>query len=423
MELLVLVSPIIRDLLGSSQPIPDDPHLIIPDVETITLARIRDILHSKSLGKQVELNLHKNSDILIAASSLGIDSKLLTTSNNPEEYSPIPETRNTSFTADEVTNFEGKKVAAKLKEKTSKFAKSEKFRKPVKNVRFNLPDNPHNFQNKSPCKPTNNSVSDVPKIPNSISKFVSDQTEPIGTASTSITELPKVNSNKQKAYSSIITASPKRRAVLDTAESDSVPPKVMKVSNATDNNAATTPGDTSSVRTTPRKSDGINYSLACHYPLPYDETLTCGKSVDTLEKLQNHIAGSHFMFRLKTRYENSSLKCEKCGSSYKESRSYYLHIACKHGILDELLREQGLDVLPCPISNSNGSAMQKKLMTVKNEKIKRNDDGFFSRDDDDSLRQRLLADDDDFMESSKADKAVPNLSPSLEEILSKYKRD
>ena len=52
-ELLVLVSPIIRDLLGSSQPIPDNPHLIIPDVESITLVRIRDILHSKALGKQV----------------------------------------------------------------------------------------------------------------------------------------------------------------------------------------------------------------------------------------------------------------------------------------------------------------------------------------------------------------------------------
>ena len=67
--------------------------------------------------------------------------------------------------------------------------------------------------------------------------------------------------------------------------------------------------------------------------------------------------------------------------------------------------------------------MQKKLMTVKNEKIKRNDDGFFNRDDDDSFRQRLLVEDDDFMGSSEADKVVPNLSPSLEEILSKYKRD
>ena len=213
---------------------------------------------------------------MIAASTLGIDSKLLTISNNPEEYSPIPETRNTIFTSDKVTNSEGKKVVAKLKDKNSKFAKSEKFRKPVKNVRFNLPDNPHHFQNKSPCKPTNNGASDVLKTPSSISKFASDQTEAIGTASTSITELPKVNSGEQKVYSSIITASPKRRAVLDAAKSDSVPPRVMKVSNATDINA-----------TTPRKSDGINYSLVCHYPLPYDETLTCGKSVDTLEKLQS----------------------------------------------------------------------------------------------------------------------------------------
>ena len=218
---------------------------------------------------------------MIAASTLGIDSKLLTISNNPKEYSPIPETRNTIFTSDKVTNSEGKKVVAKLKDKNSKFAKSEKFRKPVKNVRFNLPANPHHFQNKSPCKPTNNGASDLLKIPNSISTFASDQTEPISTASTSITELPKVNSGKQKAYSSIITASPKRRSVLDTAKSDSLPPKIMKISNATDSNA-TTP-----VATTPRKSDGINYSLVCHYPLPYDEALTCGKSVDTLEKLQS----------------------------------------------------------------------------------------------------------------------------------------
>ena len=39
--------------------------------------------------------------------------------------------------------------------------------------------------------------------------------------------------------------------------------------------------------------------------------------------------------------------------------------------------------------------MQKKLMAVKNENIKKNDDGFFNKDDDESFRQRLLAEDSD----------------------------
>ena len=52
-ELLVLVSPIIRDVLGSSPQLPGQAHLIIPDMETITMVRIRDILQNKVLGNHV----------------------------------------------------------------------------------------------------------------------------------------------------------------------------------------------------------------------------------------------------------------------------------------------------------------------------------------------------------------------------------
>jgi len=153
--------------------------------------------------------------------------------------------------------------------------------------------------------------------------------------------------------------------------------------------------------TKPSNSNGINYELECHIK-------KCGRFL-TLVKLQEHCA-RHFLREIKSKYRNDDLTCEKCGSNFKTTDAYYLHIACKHGKLDEILKEKGLAVLPCPVTSNNGQAMQKKLQAVKEERHKKEDPI-------DSIRQQLLEEDDDFSDTSNQE----NFEINLDEILKKYK--
>jgi len=395
-ELLTIVSPIVRSALSTSPLSPEQQsHLIIPEIQTSTMVRLRDILQDWVCGGQVELGLYKDSKILSAISILGINMEKFgegSGSKNPGKpvkSHPHASTRNT----ESVSSFDSRNrnIITKPKEKTVHSVKQEKFTNPTKLVRFNTPvyQSPNLSQGsdiQSGVSSPPNVEKDVPKPVNKIQKLAVDASK----------------SN-------------------DDIKGRSVVPKVTSegpLSNITGNVAK----DKSIVGavTKPKTSVGINYNLECHYPLPYDKSSICGRKVDNLVRLQEHIAGCHLMYKLKANYENQSLKCKKCGSTYKEARSYYLHMACKHGILDKLLKEEGLDVLPCPIAANNGSAMQKKLIAVKKEMTKEND-GFFNQADEEDLhRQKLLAEDDDsFMESRGTEKKVP--IPSLDEILSKYK--
>jgi len=403
-ELLTLVSPIIRSALSSSPLLPEQQsHLIIPEIQTLTMVRLRDILQDWVCGGQVELDLYKDSKILSAISILGInmdkfgEGSGLKKPRKSENSQPLGSTINT----ESVSSFDSRNrnIKTKPKGKTLHSVKQEKFTSSTKLVNFNTPEYQNHNQSEGRSSASSDNQSGFSSPPN----VERDVPKPVN-------NVQKVSVDSSKCN--------------DDTKARTVVPKVTLEGPLSKNtgNVAKAPVDKSIVGavTKPKTSGGINYNLECHFPLPYDKSSICGRKVDNLVKLQEHIAGCHLMYKLKANYENQSLKCKKCGSTYKEARSYYLHMACKHGILDKLLKEEGLDVLPCPIAATNGSAMQKKLIAVKKEMTNEND-GFFNQvEDEDSHRQKLLAEDDDsFLESRVTEKKVP--IPSLDEILKKYK--
>jgi len=398
-ELLTLVSPIIRSALSSSPLLPEQQsHLIIPEIQTLTMVRLRDILQDWVCGGQVELDLYKDSKILSAISILGINMEKFGEGSGskkpkkPEKSQPQASIRDT----ESISGFDSRNrnIIRKPKGKTVHSVKQEKLTNFTK-----LPE----YQNHNQSEGRSSAPSDIQSGFSSPPNVEKDVPKPINNIQKHAVDASKSN---------------------DDTKGRSVVPKVTSEGPLSNNtgNVAKAPVNKSIVGavTKPKTSGGINYNLECHFPLPYDKSSICGRKVDNLVKLQEHIAGCHLMYKLKANYENQSLKCKKCGSTYKEARSYYLHMACKHGILDKLLKEEGLDVLPCPIAATNGSAMQKKLIAVKKEMTNEND-GFFNQvEDEDSHRQKLLAEDDDsFMESRVTEKKVP--IPSLDEILKKYK--
>jgi len=403
-ELLTLVSPIIRSALSSSPLLPgQQSHLIIPEIQTLTMVRLRDILQDWVCGGQVELDLYKDSKILSAISILGINMEKFGESSGSKKprKSEKSQTQASTKNTESVSSFDSRNrnIITKSKGKTVHSVKQENFTNSTKLVRFNTSE----YQNPNKGEGRSSALSDIQSgfsLPPNVAR---DFPKPVNNI-----QKPAVDASKSK----------------DDTKARCVVPKVTSEGPLSNNTEiiAKAPVDKTVVGTVtkPKTSCGINYNLECHFPLPYDKSSICGRKVDNLVKLQEHIAGCHLMYKLKANYENQSLKCKKCGSTYKEARSYYLHMACKHGILDKLLKEEGLDVLPCPIAATNGSAMQKKLIAVKKEMTKEND-GFFNQvDDEDSHRQKLLAeDDDDFMESRVTEKKVP--IPSLDEILKKYK--
>ena len=58
-----------------------------------------------------------------------------------------------------------------------------------------------------------------------------------------------------------------------------------------------------------------------------------------------------------------------CDRVYKQKQSLLFHIGGKHGKINDILKQKGLAVLPCPVNATSYSAMQKKLIQKKKEKI------------------------------------------------------
>ena len=63
------------------------------------------------------------------------------------------------------------------------------------------------------------------------------------------------------------------------------------------------------------------------------------------------------------------LKCTLCHSVFKQKHSLVLHLGCKHGKINEVLRQKNFLPLPAPVLNNPTNAMQKKLIEVKKERF------------------------------------------------------
>ena len=105
----------------------------------------------------------------------------------------------------------------------------------------------------------------------------------------------------------------------------------------------------------------------------------CDKQLGSLHQLEQHCC-RHFMKELAEQFSDimENMKCGLCNSVFKQRHSLLLHIGCKHGKINDILRQKGYVVLPAPIVNSNNGALQKqmqsRLLEIKKERLAEDDD-------------------------------------------------
>ena len=63
------------------------------------------------------------------------------------------------------------------------------------------------------------------------------------------------------------------------------------------------------------------------------------------------------------------LKCCLCNTVFKQKHKLLLHIGCKHGKINDVLKQKGFAVLPAPLLNTPNHAMQKQLIQIKKERM------------------------------------------------------
>ena len=114
-----------------------------------------------------------------------------------------------------------------------------------------------------------------------------------------------------------------------------------------------------------------NFSLKCE---------VCDVEVKTLSALYSHYA-SHFSAKVEKSQAAlmENFRCLVCGQSFKSRQILTHHIGIRHGKINDTLAKEGLKVLPCPVyivegkmqkeMQKNLMAMQKNLMTIKEEKV------------------------------------------------------
>merc|ERR1712059_152956 len=105
----------------------------------------------------------------------------------------------------------------------------------------------------------------------------------------------------------------------------------------------------------------VNNDLKCE---------VCGQEQRTISALEQHCC-RHFLKEL--RDQCASLmeggKCNVWGHVFKQQQSLLLHLGCKHGKINEVLKQKGYGALPCPVTATNSAAMQRQLIKIKQEKV------------------------------------------------------
>ena len=104
--------------------------------------------------------------------------------------------------------------------------------------------------------------------------------------------------------------------------------KALNPSSATE--TATTPVETNSSIDKNDPTSECNYELECQ---------VCDQKLKTVSLLEQHCC-RHFMKELQDHYSSlmDGLKCNVCYSNFKQKHSLLLHIGCKHGKINDILR-------------------------------------------------------------------------------------
>eukprot|EP00092_Neocalanus_flemingeri_P037533 GFUD01040868.1.p1 GENE.GFUD01040868.1~~GFUD01040868.1.p1 ORF type:complete len:645 (-),score=162.92 GFUD01040868.1:46-1980(-) len=197
-------------------------------------------------------------------------------------------------------------------------------------------------------------------------------------------------------------------------------------SNASLNESSSAVTSNASSVTPPANTSDVNIfdsTTECNYEL---ECQVCDQKLKTISLLEQHCC-RHFMKELQDQYSSlmDGLKCNICYNSFKQKHSLLLHIGCKHGKINDILRQKKFAALPCPVTNTSSAAMQKQLIQIKKERMDVKGDKFSD------MRSEMM-DDETPSEASTAllnetppgpasEESTPGFSTTLDEILKKYK--
>jgi len=196
------------------------------------------------------------------------------------------------------------------------------------------------------------------------------------------------------------------------------PTSVPDISTTSKSPAPSTTTTAPETSTSSFDKNDANTTSECNYDL---ECKVCDQKVKNISLLEQHCC-RHFMKELQD--QNSSLmdglKCNICHSIFKQKHYLVLHIGCKHGKINEILKNKGYGALPCPVSNSS-MVMQKQLTQVKQEKLE------MDAMTDDHLKFRKEIGDDSRAEApDRYDNEVSHSEtttspiPTVDDILRKY---
>lgn len=100
-----------------------------------------------------------------------------------------------------------------------------------------------------------------------------------------------------------------------------------------------------------------NFDLKCQ---------VCQQSSANLHQLESHLC-RHFIRELRDSFSHliDDNKCTLCLNTFKQKHSLIMHIGCKHGKINDILRQKNLPVLPAPVLNHSSTVMQKNLKLVE----------------------------------------------------------
>jgi len=202
-------------------------------------------------------------------------------------------------------------------------------------------------------------------------------------------------------------------------------PKSSSLTSSLNDSIKSTSSNSASAPTNPDTSlDKNNDSTAeCNYEL---ECQVCDQKLKTISLLEQHCC-RHFMKDLQDQYSSlmDGLKCNICYNSFKQKHSLLLHIGCKHGKINDILRQKNYAALPCPVTNTTSAAMQKQLVQIKKERLESVDmkEEHFNNVRNEMAQDRPVreASTDLLDETPPVPEDTSAPMPTLDEILKKYK--
>jgi len=198
-----------------------------------------------------------------------------------------------------------------------------------------------------------------------VSKIEPMESEPTKSAPSMLDSSTKTTLSTSVVPAPLITSSSTNNSSTITSTSAISTPDVPTIPTPPTGPAASSPASPSPP-SVPSQENSRQDSSSCNYDL---ECEVCSQKQRSIQLLEQHCC-RHFMKELQEQYASlmDGLRCTLCNNVFKQKHSLLLHIGCKHGKVNDILKQKGFAALPCPVNATNNAAMQKQLIQIKKEK-------------------------------------------------------